>query len=193
MKTMAGGCAWGNWPLRARHSINGVSALHSGLMKETVFKDLNTLYPGRINNKTNGITPRRWLQQINPGLTQLVREAIGPKFLDNAEELITLDRFADDAGFLEKYAAIKRANKQKLSQLILQRTGISTDPSALFDVQIKRIHEYKRQLLAILETIALYNSIRAHPGAGHGSAGEDFCRQGGGKLLGSQDDHPAHQ
>ncbi|MEQ1521698.1 MAG: glycogen/starch/alpha-glucan family phosphorylase, partial [Aestuariivirga sp.] len=146
------------------HSVNGVSALHSGLMKETVFKDLNRLYPARINNKTNGITPRRWLQQVNPGLTHLVREAIGPKFLDNAEELMTLDRFANDVGFLEKYAAVKRANKQKLSQLILQRTGISTDPSALFDVQIKRIHEYKRQLLAILETIALYNSIRAHPG-----------------------------
>ncbi len=93
-----------------------------------------------------------------------MREAIGPKFLDNAEELITLDRFANDVGFLEKYSEIKRANKQKLSQLILQRTGIPTDPSALFDVQIKRIHEYKRQLLAILETIALYNSIRAHPG-----------------------------
>jgi starch phosphorylase len=146
------------------HSTNGVSALHSGLMKETVFKDLNKLYPGRINNKTNGITPRRWLQQVNPGLTHLVREAIGPKFLDNAEELVTLDRFANDVGFLEKYSEIKRTNKQKLSQLILQRTGIPTDPSALFDVQIKRIHEYKRQLLAILETIALYNSIRAHPG-----------------------------
>ena len=146
------------------HSTNGVSGLHSGLMKETVFKELNSLYPGRINNKTNGITPRRWLQQVNPGLTHLVREAIGPKFLDNAEDLITLDRFANDVGFLEKYAAIKRVNKQKLSQLILQRTGIPTDPSALFDVQIKRIHEYKRQLLAILETIALYNSIRAHPG-----------------------------
>ncbi len=146
------------------HSINGVSALHSGLMKETVFKDLNTLYPNRINNKTNGITPRRWLQQVNPGLTHLVTEAIGPKFLDNAEELIGLDKFAGDAVFQEKYAAVKRANKQKLSQLILQRTGISTDPSALFDVQIKRIHEYKRQLLAILETVALYNSIRANPG-----------------------------
>jgi starch phosphorylase len=93
-----------------------------------------------------------------------VREAIGPKFLDNTEELMALDRFADDASFLEKYSDVKRANKQKLSQLILQRTGIPTDPSALFDVQIKRIHEYKRQLLAILETIALYNSIRAHPG-----------------------------
>ena len=146
------------------HSINGVSALHSGLMKQTVFKDLNDLYPGRINNKTNGITPRRWLQQVNPGLTALIRESIGPKFLDDAEELYALDQFAHDAGFVQKYAAIKRANKQKLSQLILQRTGIPTDPSALFDVQIKRIHEYKRQLLGILETIALYNSIRSHPG-----------------------------
>jgi starch phosphorylase len=146
------------------HSINGVSALHSDLMKQTVFKDLNTLYPGRINNKTNGITPRRWLQQSNPGLTRLISDAIGDAFLDDAERLKDLDGFAEDAAFRERFAAVKRENKAKLSNLITERTGIRVDPSSLFDVQIKRIHEYKRQLLAILETIALYNSIRANPG-----------------------------
>jgi starch phosphorylase len=146
------------------HSINGVSALHSSLMQETVFRDLNVLYPNRINNKTNGITPRRWLQQVNPGLTKLIRESIGDGFLDNAEKLVALDQFAGDSAFLAKFAEIKLRNKQALSNLIAQRTGITTDPTALFDVQIKRIHEYKRQLLAILETIALYNAIRANPG-----------------------------
>ena len=145
------------------HSINGVSALHSDLMKQTVFKDLNTLYPGRINNKTNGVTPRRWLQQVNPGLTSLIKETIGPKFLDDAMELKALDKYAADAAFREKFAAEKRANKVRLAEVIMDRTGVPVDPSALFDIQIKRIHEYKRQLLAILETIALYNSMRAHP------------------------------
>lgn len=146
------------------HSVNGVSALHSDLMQQTVFKDLNALYPGRINNKTNGVTPRRWLQQVNPDLTALITDAIGPKFLDDAEELAALDKFADDAAFQEKFSKVKLANKQRLAQLILPRTGIKVDPAAIFDVQIKRIHEYKRQFLAILETVALYNSIRANPG-----------------------------
>jgi starch phosphorylase len=132
-------------------------------MKQTVFKNLNTLYPGRINNKTNGVTPRRWLQQINPGLAGLIRDAIGDGFLDDAERLKDMDHLADDAAFREKYAAVKRANKARLAQLIHERTGVAADPSALFDVQIKRIHEYKRQLLAILETIAHYDAIRAHP------------------------------
>jgi glycogen phosphorylase len=146
------------------HSINGVSALHSDLMQQTVFKDLNQLYPGRINNKTNGVTPRRWLQQVNPRLTSLIQEAIGPKFLDDAEELGALDKFAGDASFQEKFAEVKLANKRRLAELVLPRTGVRIDPAAVFDVQIKRIHEYKRQLLAILETIAQYNYIRANPG-----------------------------
>jgi glycogen phosphorylase len=118
------------------HSINGVSALHSDLMKQTVFKDLNTLYPGRINNKTNGVTPRRWIQQVNPGLTALVQEAIGPKFLDDTMEIKALDKFASDSSFRDKFAAVKRANKAHLAQVIGERTGIKVDPSALFDVQI---------------------------------------------------------
>ena len=154
----------GNLAFIGSHKINGVSALHSELLQKTLFKDLDTLYPGRIVNKTNGVTPRRWLQQVNPGLTSLVREAIGDKFLGDAEAISALDPFADDADFRERFMAVKRHNKVRLSQLIAGRCGVKTDPDALFDVQIKRIHEYKRQLLNVLEAIALYDAIRANPG-----------------------------
>jgi len=153
----------GNLAFVGSHSINGVSALHTDLMKETVFADLHRLYPERINNKTNGITPRRWLFQCNAGLTALVREAIGDRFLDDIEALGALDKMAADSAFREKFAAVKRANKVRLANLVGERLGIRLDPSALFDIQIKRIHEYKRQLLNILEAIALYDQIRSHP------------------------------
>ncbi|CVI63253.1 MULTISPECIES: glycogen/starch/alpha-glucan phosphorylase [Agrobacterium] len=153
----------GNLAFIGSHSINGVSALHTDLMKETVFADLHSLYPDRINNKTNGITPRRWLMQCNPGLTSLLREAIGDDFLDDAAKLTALDRFADDAGFREKFAEVKRLNKVRLANTVAQRMGIRVDPSAMFDIQIKRIHEYKRQLLNLVETVALYDQIRSHP------------------------------
>lgn len=153
----------GNLAFVGSHSINGVSALHTDLMKETVFADLHKLYPERINNKTNGITPRRWLIQCNPGLTSLAREAIGDRFLDDIDAIKDLDAFAGDAAFRDKFAAVKRANKARLANLVADRLGIKVDPSALFDIQIKRIHEYKRQLLNILEAIALYDQIRSHP------------------------------
>ncbi len=153
----------GNLAFVGSHSINGVSALHTELMKQTVFADLHNLYPDRINNKTNGITPRRWLFQCNPGLTELARETIGDRFLDDIEAIRDLDRFADDAAFREKFAAVKRANKARLAGLVAERLGVRVDPSALFDIQVKRIHEYKRQLLNILEAVALYDQIRSHP------------------------------
>lgn len=153
----------GNLAFVGSHSINGVSALHTELMKQTVFADLHKLYPTRINNKTNGITPRRWLMQCNPELFKLIREAIGDDFMDDAEALKALDAFAEDADFQEKFAAVKRANKVKLANLVQSRMGIRLDPSALFDIQIKRIHEYKRQLLNIIEAVALYDQIRSHP------------------------------
>jgi starch phosphorylase len=153
----------GNLAFVGSHSINGVSALHTDLMKETVFADLHRLYPNRINNKTNGITPRRWLLQCNPGLTGLAREAIGDRFLDDIEAIKGLDAFADDAAFREKFAGVKRQNKERLASLVAERLGIRVDPSALFDIQIKRIHEYKRQLLNVLEAVALYDQIRSHP------------------------------
>ncbi len=143
--------------------VNGVSALHTDLMRRTIFRDLDAVRPGRIVNVTNGITVRRWLHRVNPRLTRLLVEAVGDRMLDDAETLHRLEGVADDNSFIERVAAIRRANKDDLAQLIRERLGICLDPSALFDVQIKRIHEYKRQLLNILETVALYNAIRSRP------------------------------
>lgn len=145
------------------HSVNGVAALHTDLMKTTVFADLHALYPTRINNKTNGVTPRRWLQQCNPGLTGVIRDAIGDAFLDDAEKLSDLNALADDSALGERVAEIKRANKVALANHLKDLTGVRLNPDALFDVQIKRIHEYKRQLLNLVETVALYDQIRSHP------------------------------
>ena len=145
------------------HSVNGVAALHTDLMKSTVFADLHALYPARINNKTNGVTPRRWLLECNPRLTSVIRDAIGDKFLDDAEQLAELNALADDATLGERIAEVKRANKVALATHLKQLTGVRLDPDALFDVQIKRIHEYKRQLLNLIETVALYDQIRSHP------------------------------
>jgi starch phosphorylase len=145
------------------HSINGVSALHTELMKKTVFSDLHKLYPDRINNKTNGITQRRWLMQCNPGLTKLIVDRIGPEFLDNIDALKALDQHAEDPSFQAQFAAVKRANKVVLADLIKDRLGFRVSPDAMFDVQIKRIHEYKRQLLNVIEAVAQYDAIRAHP------------------------------
>jgi len=152
-----------NLAFAGSHSVNGVAALHTRLMKQTVFADLHRLYPDRINNKTNGITPRRWLQECNPGLCELVCDAIGPAFLTDLERLQDLRPLAADAAFRERFAAVKRTNKAALAQRIKDMTGLRVDPSALFDVQVKRIHEYKRQLLNIVETVALYDRIRSHP------------------------------
>nr|WP_041558783.1 glycogen/starch/alpha-glucan phosphorylase [Novosphingobium sp. PP1Y] len=152
-----------NLAFAGAHSINGVAALHTELMKETVFADLHRLYPDRINNKTNGVTPRRWLQQCNPGLTKVIRDAIGDEFLDDAAKLTALNALAGDAALGERIAEVKRSNKVALSDYIKRTMGIRLDPDALFDVQIKRIHEYKRQLLNLIETVALYDQIRSHP------------------------------
>jgi glycogen phosphorylase len=145
------------------HSVNGVAALHTDLMKQTVFADLHRLYPERINNKTNGVTPRRWLHQSNPRLTGLIREAIGDGFKADAEALSALAAMAGDAALGERVDEVKRANKVDLAAHLRELTGIRLDPDALFDVQIKRIHEYKRQLLNLIETVALYDQIRSHP------------------------------
>jgi glycogen phosphorylase len=145
------------------HSINGVSSLHTSLMKETVFKNLHALFPDRINNKTNGITPRRWLNGANPVLSNLLKSVIGDGFLDDASELEKATKQADNNTFRKDFAAIKRANKASLSNLIAARLGVAVDPDSMFDVQIKRIHEYKRQLLNILETVAHYEAMRDAP------------------------------
>src|ERR1700744_3854746 len=145
------------------HRINGVSAMHSDLMKETVFHDLNHLYPGRITNKTNGITFRRWLMLANPKLTDLLRQVCGEAVLDDPSRLKLLEAHASDNAFQQQFRAVKHHNKIVLARLIGERLNIQVDPSALFDVQIKRIHEYKRQLLNILEAIAFYHAIKDNP------------------------------
>ncbi|MBO0710447.1 MAG: glycogen/starch/alpha-glucan phosphorylase [Acetobacteraceae bacterium] len=145
------------------HHVNGVSALHTELMRKTVFADLHRLFPDRIVNETNGITFRRWLHQANPALTRLLTETIGARVLDDETALEELRPLADDAGFRNRFAAVRRGNKRALAQLIREQLDIAVNPDALFDVQVKRIHEYKRQLLNILETIALYQAIRSYP------------------------------
>ncbi len=144
--------------------INGVSALHTDLMKQTIFSDLGAIYPGRIVNKTNGITFRRWLMEANPGLTSLLVDTIGPKVLDDPSELKKFAAYAEDAGVDERMKRVRRRNKLALASVIGERLGVAVSPDALFDVQIKRIHEYKRQLLNVLSTAALYREIKANPG-----------------------------
>jgi starch phosphorylase len=153
----------GNLAFAGSHSINGVSALHSELLKKTLFRDFHRMYPDRINNKTNGITPRRWLMQCNPGLAELLRETIGDAYLDDTEALRALESEADNPSFQDAFARVKRLNKDRLARLVRERLHLRVDPNALFDIQIKRIHEYKRQLLNIIEAVALYDQIRSHP------------------------------
>lgn len=146
-------------------SVNGVSALHTDLLRKTVFHDLGETTPTRVVNKTNGITFRRWLFEANPSLTALLVERLGERFLDDPQCLDDVRGLTGDPSFGERYRHARLANKARLATVIQKDTGIRVDPHALFDVHIKRIHEYKRQLLNVLETIALYNEIRAHPDA----------------------------
>ncbi len=156
----------GNLAFVGSHKINGVSALHTELMKETVFHDLHALLPGRITNMTNGITPRRWFQHANPQLAQLVRDCVGEAPFEDLEKIKPFARFADDAGTRERFRAIKLANKHRFAEYVHETMGVRVDPQAMFDVHVKRIHEYKRQLLNIIETVALYQAIKANP-TGH--------------------------
>ncbi len=147
------------------HRVNGVSALHTDLMRRTVFKDLHRLYPDRIVNKTNGITFRRWLHRANPNLTALLVATCGEGILSDPEGIRDFATYASDTAVRDEVAAIRHSNKVALARLISSTNDINVNPRALFDVQIKRIHEYKRQLLNLLETIALYDAIRADPSA----------------------------
>jgi starch phosphorylase len=141
------------------HRVNGVSQLHSDLMVKTIFADFAKLYPERFHNKTNGVTPRRWLAQSNPGLAGLLDERLGNDWRLNLDRLQGLRSAADDDGFRTAFAAVKHSNKMRLAEYIKRETGVILDPDSLFDIQVKRIHEYKRQLLNVLHVITRYNSI----------------------------------
>jgi starch phosphorylase len=147
------------------HTVNGVAALHTELMKSTIFSDFNRLSPGKILNMTNGITPRRWLNQANPELAALITSRIGDRWIRDLDELQKLRPLAADGDFRKAFAAVKRANKLCLAEIIKHDLHIIVDPDSLFDIQIKRIHEYKRQLLNVLYVVTLYNRIRqgTHP------------------------------
>jgi glycogen phosphorylase len=149
----------------AGHSVNGVAALHSDLLKQFVLKDFYELYPTKFKNVTNGITPRRWLVKCNPTATKLIDSKIGEDWKANLSKLKDLEKFAADKAFQTEWKKVKRANKERLADYVLRELGVRLDPDAMFDVQIKRLHEYKRQLLNILHVIHLYNTIKANPKA----------------------------
>lgn len=140
-------------------SVNGVAALHSRLLINGMFKDFYELWPEKFNNKTNGVTPRRWLAHCNTGLGDLITSSIGDKWISNLDELAKLKEFADDSSFQEQWFDIKRTNKEKLSKLVLENCQVNFNTDFMFDVQVKRIHEYKRQLLNVLHIIHLYDRI----------------------------------
>jgi glycogen phosphorylase len=142
-------------------AVNGVAALHSQLLRQDVLKDFHDLTPAKFSNKTNGVTPRRWLALSNPRLSELICEAIGDGWIRDLDRLRALERCADDAAFQDRWRQIKRANKCDLAAVARERTGIAVDPDSMFDVQVKRIHEYKRQHLNILHVIALYHRLKS--------------------------------
>jgi len=145
------------------HKVNGVAKLHSHLMQTTIFRDFAMIFPDHFINITNGVTPRRWLHQANPGLSALVTEAIGPGWIADLERLADLEPLAEDAGFRERFRAVKMANKARWARGFALATGQLMHPEWLFDAQIKRIHEYKRQLLNVLHVVTRYNRLRTHP------------------------------
>lgn len=145
------------------HKVNGVSALHSDLLTKTIFADFAAIWPDRFTNMTNGVTPRRWLAQANPGLAALIDRHAGSGWRLDLAQLSKLAPLAEDAGFRAEFMAVKRANKARLAETIRASTGLVVDPDSLFDVQVKRIHEYKRQLLNVLQVIARYQAMLADP------------------------------
>ena len=148
-----------NMCLVATSSVNGVAELHSEILKDSLFKDFYELFPEKFHNVTNGITPRRWLLKANPSLAQLITENIGEKWITELDELKKLEKFKSEKAFLDALAKIKRCNKGQLSNWVKSNLGVSLDPSAIFDVQVKRLHEYKRQLLLVLYIIIFYNRL----------------------------------
>ena len=152
-----------NLSIVGSHKVNGVSALHSELLVQTIFKDFASLWPERFTNMTNGVTPRRWLAQANPGLSALLDRTLGTAWRADLDALRALREHAGSAAFRAEFSAVKRANKVRLAALIERRCGVRVNADSLFDVQVKRIHEYKRQLLNVLHAVTRYHAILANP------------------------------
>jgi len=149
------------------HTVNGVAELHSTILKTRLFKDFSALYPGKFTNVTNGITPRRWLIQANPALSELITSVIGDGWMRDLNQLSGLAALADDAEFQQRWQEVRRRNKKLLARYVLRKLGVGINPSTLFDMHVKRIHEYKRQILNVLHVITLYNRIRSESGEHH--------------------------
>lgn len=145
------------------HAVNGVAELHTQLLKEDVLHDFYEMMPEKFSNKTNGVSPRRFMLLSNPGLSRLITEKIGEEWVNTPDRLRELERFVDDGDFREQWRRVKFENKKNLARLILERTGVEVDPSSMFDVLVKRIHEYKRQHLDVFHIISLYNRIKRDP------------------------------
>jgi starch phosphorylase len=145
------------------HTVNGVAELHSKILKESLFREFHEFFPGKFINITNGITPRRWLLESNPKLADLIFKTIGEGWMRDLYQLKKLEDFADKESFQQSWAEIKRNNKKKLADYILTRVGITVNPDSIFDIQVKRIHEYKRQLLNIFHVITLYHRLKNNP------------------------------
>jgi starch phosphorylase len=152
-----------NLAIVGSHSVNGVSALHSELLKKRLIPDFVEMEPHKFNNKTNGINHRRWLMQCNPELTSAISKRIGTDWKKDLYQLRKIEEFIDDSGFCSDFAAIKRRNKERLANVVFEATGEKISPDSLFDVQVKRLHEYKRQLLNAMHIITLYNRIKENP------------------------------
>ena len=145
------------------HKVNGVAELHSQILQNRLFREFHDFYPGKFTNVTNGITPRRWILQANPALSELITSAIGADWTRDLNRLGEIAALADDAQFQSRWQEVKRRNKKLLARYVLRKVGVGINPNTLFDVQVKRIHEYKRQLLNILHVITLYNRIKLEP------------------------------
>ena len=141
------------------HSVNGVAALHTRLLKKRIFKDFHEFYPGKFNSKTNGITPRRWLLKSNPGLASIIGDEIGYDWVTDLDQLRAIEKKSKNTSFQKKWQQVKFSNKVQLAGLIKNVCGVTVNPESMFDIQVKRIHEYKRQLLNILHVVYLYQKI----------------------------------
>lgn len=156
-----------NLAIVGSHCVNGVAALHSKILQDGLFSDFNTFYPGKLINVTNGITPRRWLLQANPILSKLITETIGADWIVDLDQLKKLLPLADDPAFCTRWAEAKLENKKRFARYVLRKVNMGVNPKSMFDVQVKRMHEYKRQLLNVMHIIARYNRIKDDPGGAH--------------------------
>ncbi|XPV75753.1 MAG: glycogen/starch/alpha-glucan phosphorylase [Desulfovibrio sp.] len=158
-----------NLAIVGSHTVNGVAALHSQIIKDHLFRDFDEMYPGKLVNVTNGITPRRWLLQANPALSKLITDTIGPDWVCNLDKLKELIPLAEDEEFRKKWAETKLYNKKRFARYVLRKVNLGINPASMFDVHVKRMHEYKRQLLNVLHVITLYNRMKDDPDGNHTS------------------------